>query len=388
MKSSIKISEEWEELSLSEAIEVSPKRELKKGTQAKFISMADLKEFNKKIQGFITKEFAGGSKFINEDTLMARITPCLENGKTAFVDILEKQEIGSGSTEFIVLAAKENKTIPEFVYYLAMSPEIRAQAIQSMTGSSGRQRVESDVFDKILVNIPGIPEQHVIAKILSDLDEKIKLNHQINKTLESISQAIFKKWFVDLEFPEYEKTKFVNGLPEGWRNGALGEIVSIESGKRPGEKSETKTQDFTVPLMGASSIMGFVKDALYNEPILIIGRVGTHGIVQRISSPSFPSDNTLVIRSKYFEFVYQILKTIDYEALNIGTTQPLITQTTIKKYSILIPNNEVLRQFEVYISGLFKKVVENNRESEFLAEIRDSILPRLMSGKIRMQNSL
>ena len=304
MKSSIKISEEWEELSLSEAIEVSPKRELKKGTQAKFISMADLKEFNKKIQGFITKEFAGGSKFINEDTLMARITPCLENGKTAFVDILEKQEIGSGSTEFIVLAAKENKTIPEFVYYLAMSPEIRAQAIQSMTGSSGRQRVESDVFDKILVNIPGIPEQHVIAKILSDLDEKIKLNHQINKTLESISQAIFKKWFVDLEFPEYEKTKFVNGLPEGWRNGALGEIVSIESGKRPGEKSETKTQDFTVPLMGASSIMGFVKDALYNEPILIIGRVGTHGIVQRISSPSFPSDNTLVIRSKYFEFVY------------------------------------------------------------------------------------
>ena len=93
------IPEGWEELSLSEAIEVNPKREIKKGIQAKFVSMADLKEFDKKIQGFITREFSGGSKFINEDTLMARITPCLENGKTAFVDILEGQEVGGGSTE-------------------------------------------------------------------------------------------------------------------------------------------------------------------------------------------------------------------------------------------------------------------------------------------------
>ena len=206
----------------------------------------------------------------------------------------------------------------------------------------------------------------------------------MNKTLESIAQAIFKRWFVDFEFPGYKKTKFVNGLPEGWRYGALGEIISIGSGKRPGDKSETKTQGFNVPLIGASSVMGFVEDSLYNEPILIIGRVGTHGVVQRVSRPSFPSDNTLVIRSKYFEFVYQILKTIDYGTLNVGTTQPLITQSAINKYGVVVPSNEVLEQFEVYISGLFKKVLANNRENESLAGIRDSLLPRLMSGRIRV----
>ena len=189
---------------------------------------------------------------------------------------------------------------------------------------------------------------------------------------------------MDFEFPGYEKNKFVGGLPKGWRHGALGEIISIESGKRPSEKSETKTEDFTVPLIGASSVMGFVKDALYNEPILIIGRVGTHGVVQRVSWPSFPSDNTLVIRSEYFEFVYQILKVIDCEALNVGTTQPLITQTAINRYSIVIPSDEILKQFETAVSGLFEKVIANNQESESLVEIRDSLLPRLMSGKRRV----
>src|SRR3989338_2808118 len=214
-----------------------------------------------------------------------------------------------------------------FWFYL-----LQTLGLSQMNSHSAVPGLNRDNVYSILKKIPLLKEQRAIAKILSDLDEKIELNHQINKTLESIAKAIFKRWFVDFEFPGYEKTKFVKGLPEGWHYGALGEIISIESGKRPGEKSETKTKDFTVPLIGASSVMGFVKDALYNEPILIIGRVGTHGVVQRVSWPSFPSDNTLVIRSEYFEFVYQILKVIDCEALNVGTTQPLITQTAINRY--------------------------------------------------------
>ncbi len=272
---------------------------------------------------------------------------------------------------------------PHFVYYgiLNIANRLRDTAFHS----TAVPILNKSAFSRFQISIPTeYSEQRAIAKILSGLDNKIEINNQMNKTLESIAQAIFKRWFMDFEFPGYEKVKLVNGLPQGWRHGALGEIISIESGKRPGEKSETKTQGFTVPLIGASSVMGFVKDALYDEPILIIGRVGTHGVVQRVSWPSFPSDNTLVIRSKHFEFVYQILKTIDYEALNVGTTQPLITQTAINKYSVIIPANEVLEQFEVCVSGLFEKVVANNQESESLGKIRDSLLPRLMSGKIRV----
>lgn len=183
---------------------------------------------------------------------------------------------------------------PHFVYYgiINITDKLRDAAFHS----TAVPILNKSAFSRFEIPIPREKsEQRAIAKILSDLDEKIELNHQMNKTLEFVAQAIFKRWFADFEFPGYEKTKIVDGLPEGWHHGTLGEIITIESGKRPGEKSETKTQDFIVPLIGASSVMGFVKNALYNEPILIIGRVGTHGIVQRVLWPSFPSDNTLVI---------------------------------------------------------------------------------------------
>jgi type I restriction enzyme S subunit len=136
----------WEETTFSDAIEINPKRELKKGIECKFVSMDNLQEHNKTIHNFDVRKFSGGSKFMNKDTLMARITPCLENGKTAFVNILDEGEVAGGSTEFNVLSAREGKTIPEFVYYLSITPEIRGAVIKSMTGTSGRQRVDSGVF--------------------------------------------------------------------------------------------------------------------------------------------------------------------------------------------------------------------------------------------------
>ncbi len=215
-----KIPEDWEVETIGNSIEINPKRDLKKGTNAKKISMQDLKEFNKKIQNSTFEEFKGGSKFKNGDTLMARITPCLENGKTAFVNILDKDEVGFGSTEFIVLCGKEEKTIDEFVYYLSISPKMRSEAIQSMTGTSGRQRVQNDLLSIKKIPIPPIQEQKSIAKILSDLDAKIELNNKMNKTLEAIGQALFNKWFVDIEEnpetleikPLDKIAKFLNGL--------------------------------------------------------------------------------------------------------------------------------------------------------------------------------
>ncbi len=286
--------------------------------------------------------------------------------------------------EFRSLIVKEGFS-PEFIYYLLLN---NVDYLKQHASGSAFQELSGSTLKNLQFKIPAFSEQRAIAKILSDLDEKIELNQQMNKNLESIAQALFKQWFVEFRFPGYEKAKFANTLPLGWHQGALGEIVAIESGKRPGEKSDIKTDDFSVPLIGASSVMGFVKDALYDGPILIIGRAGAHGIVQRVSWPSFPSDNTLVIRPKYLEYVYQILKTIDYESLNVGTTQPLITQTAMKNHSLLIPSTDVLDKFEVCVSYLFEKIIENNYENESLIGIRDSLLPKLMPGKIRIQKTI
>ena len=151
---------------LFEYIDVNPKEILTKGTLAKKIS-----------------EYTGGTKFRNGDTIMARITPCLENGKTAMVNILDENEVGFGSTEYIVFRAKKELTIPDFVYYLVRSSFVRELAIKSMVGSSGRQRVQTNVVENLEIDFPSLTEQTQIASVLKSLDDKIALNNKINNNL-------------------------------------------------------------------------------------------------------------------------------------------------------------------------------------------------------------
>ena len=171
---------EWKKAKLKDIIIFNPKETIKKGQMAKKIPMDKLEPFTRKITSFEDVEFTSGTKFRNGDTLLARITPCLENGKTAQVDILNDNEVGFGSTEYIVLREKENITDNDFVYYMAISPEFREIAIKAMNGSSGRQRVQKDVLENSEFLVPSILEQRAIAKVLSDLDKKIEVNNQIN----------------------------------------------------------------------------------------------------------------------------------------------------------------------------------------------------------------
>lgn len=168
---------------LEEYVEINPRENLSKGKMAKKVSMDKLQPFCRDIPEYEWAEFAGGSKFRNGDTIMARITPCLENGKTAMVNILDSEEIGFGSTEFIVFRAKEGCTLPDFVYYLVKSTIVREPAIKSMVGSSGRQRVQTDVVQNIQVAFPNLEEQKKIAGILKIIDDKIELNTAVNNNL-------------------------------------------------------------------------------------------------------------------------------------------------------------------------------------------------------------
>jgi hypothetical protein len=141
--------------------------------------------------------FKGGAKFKNGDTLVARITPCLENGKTAYVYFLVDKEVAFGSTEFIVLRAKAGISDSKFIFYLAISDDFRDTAIQLMSGSSGRQRVETEALKQKVFSLPPLPEQKAIAEVLSSLDDKIDLLTRQNKTLEDLGQAYFRRWFLE-----------------------------------------------------------------------------------------------------------------------------------------------------------------------------------------------
>ncbi len=173
----------WRITKLGDFVEFNPKENLSKGTLAKKISMDKLQPFCRDIPAYETESFLGGTKFKNGDTIMARITPCLENGKTAKVNILDENEVGFGSTEYIVFRAKENVSDEDFLYYLIISSIVREPAIKSMVGSSGRHRVQTDVLQALEISVPPLDEQKKIAGILKGLDDKIALNNAINCNL-------------------------------------------------------------------------------------------------------------------------------------------------------------------------------------------------------------
>ena len=172
----------WFEKRLDEIAEFNPRESLKKGSIAKKISMDKLQPFCRDVPGFELEPYSGGTKFRNGDTIMARITPCLENGKTAKVSVLENGEVGFGSTEYTVFRAKDGCD-SDFLYYLVTSSIVRGPAIKSMVGSSGRQRVQTDVLQTLMVKVPDLETQQSISGILKSLDDKIAANRKINDNL-------------------------------------------------------------------------------------------------------------------------------------------------------------------------------------------------------------
>ncbi len=191
---------------------------------------------------------------------------------------------------------------------------------------------------------------------------------------EQVSE-LYQSWFKD-----YHLTDGI--CPENWNNQELSTIADISSGKRPIVKAKVYSHETPIPIIGASTAMGFTSESNQTDKILVIRRVGTHGIIQRCNTPCWTSDNTLVIKSPYYEFTNQILQRIDYSSMNRGSTQPLITQSDIKKVCVLVPDEETLSKFEIFANVLMNQWEANKLENIELISLRDTLLPKLMSGEI------
>ncbi|MBU5344209.1 restriction endonuclease subunit S [Caldifermentibacillus hisashii] len=319
----------------------------------------------------------------------------ISNIRPYFKKIWFARKIGGASNDVLILKGRNKKIMDNKFMYYYLSQDGFFSYVTATAKGTKMPRGDKTAIMNYKINLPTIQEQENIVRILTSLDEKIEINNEINKKLEELAQAIFKHWFVDFEFPNEngEPYKSSGGemveselgmIPKGWNIGVLDELIEISSGKRPSIKAQVINEELSIPLVGASSIMGYTNEFNYNEPVLVIGRVGTHGIVQRFNTKIWASDNTLVIKSKYYEYVNQILNIIDYKALNRGSTQPLITQSDIKNYKIIIPDRDYLLKYEELVGSLFLKYEKNYMENENLKTIRDTLLPKLMSGEIRV----
>lgn len=239
-------------------------------------------------------------------------------------------------------------------------------------------------FLDMCLPIPSIEKQREIVAEYKAVQRRIDINNKLIQKLEETAQAIYKQWFVDFEFPDENGNPYKSSggemidselgeIPKGWKLGTLNFISSLASGK-----SKQCTLNGDIPVYGAGGIIGYCDEYLLNEQVLIIGRVGTHGKVFRERNKCWPNDNTLLIRSKYFNFCYYVLKSINYDEINRGGVQALITQTDIGKTSIVIPEDYVLSiEFENRIDHLFRLVEILSKMCKDLHELESLLLAKL-----------
>ncbi|MBA2853944.1 type I restriction enzyme S subunit [Methanococcus maripaludis] len=423
-----KIPVDWNVATFSEIIDINPKRTLKKGEKYKKIAMTDIKEYTRKIQSYSDEEYKGGSRFTNEDTLFARITPCLENGKTAFVDILNENEIAFGSTEFIVLCGKEGITDSKYVYYLSISPEIRKKTIKSMIGTSGRQRVPNEVFGSIEIPLPPLSEQQKIAQILSALDDKIENNNQQNKILEETANSIFKEWFVDFNFlDENGLPYFENGgkmefneelgieIPKGWSVKSIGEVSKFYKGLS--YKSDGFSED-GIPMINLKCFErngGFRHDGIkyYGGPYkkshmvkkgdLVIAMTDVTQNADVIGNPAIVPETGSEINIMSLDvgkvetdeklvsigFLYGVFSSYHYlnfiKNYTTGTTVLHLNKDGIMNYEFPMPPQNLILEYTEIFNNIYGKISKNNLENQYLSNLRDLLLPKLMSGEIRLK---
>ncbi|MBI1185254.1 hypothetical protein GC194_13365 [bacterium] len=405
---------DWKTYKLVDFVELNPKVPLKQGNEYSFVEMKDLNATYKYVLPSTKRELKGGSKFKNGDTLFARITPCLENGKICQVKNLD-DNVGFGSTEFLVFRGKENVSDNDFVYYLSRSEFVKNNAIQMMTGTSGRQRVEKSALEQLEITAPDLPTQQKIAQILTSLDDKIELNVQMNQTLEAMAQAIFKEWFVNFNFPGFDG-ELVDGLPKGWSKVKLADLIEIKHGYAfKGEFFSEVEQDDILLTPGNFKIGGGFNNAkfkYYNGEVpeaYILERndlvvtmtdlskagdtLGYSALVpeidgkrllhnQRIGKVLLKDDLPL----KYY--LYWVMRQDDYRHFVLGSatgsTVKHTSPTRICDFEIALPDRNILEQFESVISGLSDKQQENEIQEAHLSKTRDTLLPKLMSGQLEI----
>lgn len=378
---------------LSDFVEINPKETLPKYTLAKKIAMEKLQPFCREVSGYDLEKFSGGSKFRNGDTIMARITPCLENGKIAQINILDKEEVGFGSTEFLVFRAKKGFSDPNFIYYLIISELVRIPAIKSMVGSSGRQRVQTSVLENLEIDLPDLETQKKIAKVLSALDDKIELNNQINKNLEEQAQALYNSWFVDFE-------PFGGVVPADWAQADIYSLAEVIYGAPFASKYFNNTGD-GIPIIRIRDLeeQKFItyttekhsKGYLLQKGDIVVGMDGEFRPYIWGNSQAWLNQRVCVFKNKRPNgkaFLYYTIKPLllAIEQTQVATTVIHIGKKDFDLFKVTLPANEILDKFDNITTPIIDQIVQNTFENKILCDIRETLLPKLMSGEIDVDN--
>lgn len=344
---------------LGEIIELNPRESIKKGNIARKIAMDDLGEFKRDIESYSYSEYKGGTKFRNYDTLMARITPCLENGKTSFVNILEENEVAFGSTEYFVFRAKQDIINPYYLYYLVTTDKFREVAIKSMSGTSGRQRVQKDQILDFSVDLPSLEDQEKIMKPLKLIDDKISLNTKLNTNLFELANIIFQQSFNcngNIPLSHYFLPKRGKNLLK--KNVEPGVVPVVAGGLKPAAYhniSNTETPVITISASGANA--GYIQ---------IWG--------QKVWSSDSSYIDSSITDNIYFWYIFLKSRQKQIFDAQTGSAQPHIYPKHIGNLLISELDEEQVQSFNKKVTPIFEKIFQNQRNNSVMEDVKNSLL--------------
>lgn len=385
---------EWKEYKFSDFVVINPTVKLPKGEVFSFVEMKNLNEGNRSCSPSQERVLSGGSRFEEGDILFARITPCLENGKICQVKNLKNGK-GFGSTEFHVFRGKENVSDSNFVYYLSRWDDVRSHAEINLDGTSGRQRVPKEAFNDLLLFLPPLPEQIAIAEVLSSLDNKIDLLHRQNTTLEKMAETLFRRWFVEednndtisqlIEIQNGYAFKSVD-FKEAGSNGVI-KIKNISGGMIDIESTDFVSEDVVLPIQS--------KFQLFSGDILIAmtgAEIGKLGIIPNTNKKLLLNQRVGLLKEKYEGskyLAYLQLKSEygqDYiENTATGSAQPNISGTGIENCGFPFLFVDDIKLYSSLVKEYYYKVISNLGHISTLTLLRNTLLPKLMSGETRVE---
>lgn len=374
-----------------DCIELNPKISFEKGKSYAFIEMANVSTCSREPICIEQEIYTSGVKFEKGDSIVARITPCLQNGKRFYCKNIDR---GFGSTEFLVFRPKGKLIENRYLYYLLQTDYIKENMIKSMVGSTGRQRVNNEVFKKLEVSLPPIETQKKIADILSAYDDLIENNQKQIKLLEESAQRLYKEWFIDLHFPGHESTPIIDGIPQGWKKERLVDIANIQYGYAF-DGSLFNTEEKGMPIIRIRNIPeGVTKDYtteeadeqyIVNNGDIVVGMDGEFHINSWCGSDSYLVQRSCRIKPKnpkikgyLMQAIYEPIKF--FENTVVGATVAHLGKKHLDTITILTAPDDFYKPFQNYFNK--RQLLLN--QNQLLAEARDRLLPKLMNGEIEL----
>jgi type I restriction enzyme, S subunit len=336
------------------------------------------------------------------DVLLTREAPIGEVGL-----VLEPKGLFLGQ-RVMQYRAKAHLLSPRFLLYSFLSPTLQHQfGSHEGSGSVVSHIRVGDCF-KFKLKLPPLPVQKDIASLLGALDDRIALLRETNATLEAIAQALFKSWFVDFDpvrarmegrlpecmddataalFPDSFEESELGWVPRGWPIGRLQDLLVLQRGFDLPASSRTEG---AYPLIAASGPNGTHDVAMASGPGVVTGRSGVLGKVFLVLEDYWPLNTTLWVKEFKHStpcYAFELLRRLDFASFNAGSAVPTLNRNHIHGLPYLLPPKELLLGYEAVAMTLHRRALENSRQAQTLATLRDTLLPRLISGQLRLPDA-